>query len=89
MANVASSINLLRFDTMLSTHSVRFYPPLHCLQQLFFGHVSGLTAVFWTKNLTINFVLMRYLNVTSNGRRGANLHSNIFRAERELSLPAP
>jgi hypothetical protein len=29
---------------------------------------------------------MRYLNVTSNGRRWiANLHSNIFRAERELS----
>ena len=30
---------------------------------------------------------IRYLNVTSNGRKWiANLHSNIFRAERELSL---
>jgi hypothetical protein len=33
---------------------------------------------------------MRYLNVTSNGRRWiANLHSNIFRAERELNLSGP
>ncbi|MGA7023515.1 MAG: metal-dependent phosphohydrolase, partial [Pseudolabrys sp.] len=33
---------------------------------------------------------MRYLNVTSNGRRWiANLHSNIFRAEREPSLSGP
>ena len=33
---------------------------------------------------------MRYLNVTSNGRRWiANLHSNIFRAERDLSLYGP
>jgi hypothetical protein len=33
---------------------------------------------------------IRYLNVTSNGRRWiANLHSNIFRAERELSLSGP
>ena len=32
----------------------------------------------------------RYLNVTSNGRRWiANLHSNIFRAEREPSLSGP
>jgi len=31
-----------------------------------------------------------YLNVTSNGRRWiANLHSNIFRAERELNLSGP
>ena len=30
---------------------------------------------------------IRYLNVTSNGRKWiANLHSNVFRAERELSL---
>jgi hypothetical protein len=33
---------------------------------------------------------MRYLNVTSNGRQWiANLHSNIFRAERELSHSGP
>jgi hypothetical protein len=33
---------------------------------------------------------IRYLNVTSNGRQWiANLHSNIFRAERELSLCGP
>ena len=33
---------------------------------------------------------IRYLNVTSNGRRWiANLHSNVFRAERELSLSGP
>jgi hypothetical protein len=33
---------------------------------------------------------IRYLNVTSNGRKWiANLHSNIFRAERELSLSGP
>jgi len=33
---------------------------------------------------------IRYLNVTSNGRKWiANLHSNIFLAERELSLSGP
>ena len=33
---------------------------------------------------------IRYLNITSNGRKWiANLHSNIFRAERELSLIGP
>ena len=33
---------------------------------------------------------IRYLNITSNGRKWiANLHSNIFRAERELSLSGP
>ncbi|MFZ1068417.1 MAG: hypothetical protein WBW13_25225 [Pseudolabrys sp.] len=33
---------------------------------------------------------MRYLNVTSNGRRWiANLHSNIFRAEHELRRSGP
>ena len=33
---------------------------------------------------------MRYLNITSNGRRWiANLHSNILRAERELNLSGP
>jgi len=33
---------------------------------------------------------IRYLNITSNGRKWiANLHSNIFRAARELSLSGP
>ena len=33
---------------------------------------------------------IRYLNVTSSGRQWiANLYSNVFRAERELSLPNP
>jgi hypothetical protein len=33
---------------------------------------------------------MRYLNITSNGRRWiANLQSNVFRAERGLSLCGP
>jgi hypothetical protein len=33
---------------------------------------------------------IRYLNITSNGRKWiANLHSNIFRAEREVSLSGP
>jgi hypothetical protein len=33
---------------------------------------------------------IRYLNITSNGRQWiANLHSNIFRAERELNLSGP
>jgi hypothetical protein len=33
---------------------------------------------------------IRYLNVTSDGRQWiANLYSNVFRAERELSLSGP
>jgi hypothetical protein len=33
---------------------------------------------------------IRYLNVTSSGRQWiANLYSNVFRAERELSLCGP
>ncbi|MFZ0670341.1 MAG: metal-dependent phosphohydrolase, partial [Pseudolabrys sp.] len=33
---------------------------------------------------------IRYLNVTARGRQWvANLYSNIFRAERDLSLPGP
>jgi hypothetical protein len=33
---------------------------------------------------------IRYLNVTSNGRQWiANLHSNVFRAEREMNLSGP
>jgi hypothetical protein len=33
---------------------------------------------------------IHYLNVTSNGRQWiANLHSNVFRAERELNLSGP
>ena len=33
---------------------------------------------------------IRYLNVTSSGRQWiANLHSNVFRAEREMNLSGP
>ena len=33
---------------------------------------------------------IRYLNVTSSGRQWiANLYSNVFRAEREISLSGP
>jgi hypothetical protein len=33
---------------------------------------------------------IRYLNFTSSGRRWiANLYSNVYRAERELSLTGP
>jgi hypothetical protein len=33
---------------------------------------------------------IRYLNVTSSGRQWiANLHSNVFRAEREVNLSGP
>ena len=33
---------------------------------------------------------IRYLNVTSSGRQWiANLHSNVFRAEREMTLSGP
>jgi hypothetical protein len=33
---------------------------------------------------------IRYLNITSSGRQWiANLHANVFRAEREMSLSGP
>ncbi|MFZ0195740.1 MAG: metal-dependent phosphohydrolase [Pseudolabrys sp.] len=45
---------------------------------------------FWTGVSPHVQSAIRYLNVTSSGRQWiANLHSNIFRAERELSLSGP
>ena len=45
---------------------------------------------FWTSVSPHVQSAIRYLNVTSNGRQWiANLHSNVFRAERELSLSGP
>ena len=45
---------------------------------------------YWSSISTHIQSAIRYLNVTSNGRQWiANLHSNIFRAERELSLFGP
>jgi hypothetical protein len=45
---------------------------------------------FWTSVSPHVQSAIRYLNVTSSGRQWiANLHSNIFRAERELSLFGP
>ena len=45
---------------------------------------------FWGNVSTQIESAIRYLNVTSNGRQWiANLYSNVFRAERELSLCGP
>jgi hypothetical protein len=45
---------------------------------------------FWTSVSPHVQSAIRYLNVTSNGRQWiANLHSNVFRAERELNLSGP
>ena len=45
---------------------------------------------YWSSVSTHIQSAIRYLNITSNGRQWiANLHSNIFRAERELSLSGP
>ena len=45
---------------------------------------------YWSSVSTHIQSAIRYLNVTSNGRQWiANLYSNIFRAERELSLCGP
>jgi hypothetical protein len=46
---------------------------------------------FYLKNVAPQIQLpIRYLNVTSRGRQWiANLHSNVFRAEREVNLSAP
>src|SRR6476646_7115673 len=61
-----------------------------------FGYVSpaDLTDLYpkfyWSSVSAHIQSAMRYLNVTSNGRQWiANLHSNIFRAERELSHSGP
>ena len=46
---------------------------------------------FYWNNVAPQIVTaIRYLNVTSSGRQWiANIHSNVFRAERELSLSGP
>ena len=45
---------------------------------------------YWSSISTHIQSAIRHLNVTSNGRQWiANLHSNIFRAERELNLSGP
>jgi hypothetical protein len=45
---------------------------------------------YWTNVAPQISLAIRYLNVTSSGRQWiANLHSNVFRAERELNLSGP
>ena len=45
---------------------------------------------YWSSVSALIQCAIRYLNVTSSGRQWvANLYSNIFRAERELSLCGP
>jgi hypothetical protein len=45
---------------------------------------------YWTNVASQIPLAIRYLNVTSSGRQWiANLHSNVFRAERELNLSGP
>jgi hypothetical protein len=45
---------------------------------------------YWTNVAPQIQLAIRYLNVTSRGRQWiANLHSNVFRAERELNLSGP
>jgi hypothetical protein len=45
---------------------------------------------YWTNVAPQIQLAIRYLNVTTSGRQWiANLHSNIFRAEREVNLSGP
>jgi len=45
---------------------------------------------YWTNVAPQIQLAIRYLNVTSSGRQWiANLHSNVFRAEREVKLSGP
>lgn len=45
---------------------------------------------YWNSVFPYVQTAIRYLNVTSNGRQWiANLYSNVFRAERDLSLSGP
>ena len=45
---------------------------------------------YWTNVAPQIQLAIRYLNVTSSGRQWiANLHSNVFRAEREVNLSGP
>ena len=63
-------------------------------KQLGYSSPADLTDLYpkfyWSSVSTHIESAIRYLNVTSSGRQWiANLHSNIFRAERELSLSGP
>ena len=45
---------------------------------------------YWTNVAPQIQLAIRYLSVTSSGRQWiANLHSNVFRAEREVNLSGP
>ena len=63
-------------------------------KQLGYASPADLTDLYpqfyWSSISTHIQSAIRYLNVTSSGRQWiANLYSNIFRAERELSLCGP
>ena len=63
-------------------------------KQLGYASPADLTDLypkfFWSSISPHIQSAIRYLNITSNGRRWiANLHSNILRAERELNLSGP
>jgi hypothetical protein len=63
-------------------------------KQLGYASPADLTdqyPLFYWKSVSVHVQLaIRYLNVTSGGRRWiANLYSNVFRAERELNLSGP
>ena len=63
-------------------------------KQLGYASPADLTALYpqfyWNSVSSHIQTAIRYLNVTSSGRQWiANLYSNVFRAERELSLCGP
>jgi hypothetical protein len=63
-------------------------------KQLGYASLADLTDLYpqfyWNSISSHIQTAIRYLNVTSSGRQWiANLYSNIFRAERELSLCGP
>ena len=63
-------------------------------RQLGYASPADLTALYpqfyWNSISSHIQTAIRYLNVTSSGRQWiANLYSNVFRAERELSLCGP
>ena len=52
--------------------------------------VDKYPQIYWNNVAPQIQTAIRYLNVTSSGRQWiANIHSNVFRAERELSLSGP
>jgi hypothetical protein len=52
--------------------------------------VEKYPQLFWETISPQIQLAIKYLNITSNGRRWiASLYSNVFRAERELSLSGP